>query len=288
MMTQRSVTPVTFFPFKYGRPLAVDSSRFREWTGIVPDGHHHVLDFHELLVVSKGAARIDVNGGVSIVEGPALFFTPPHAVRRVELIAPMELELVVWSDRALRHGGWISAAQRMAPGAIEANDAAQIKSLAGIARRMQTELREPRADSGLLLDALLTQFLVTLNRCRLGDEPTPLLVDQFETLLESGFRRHHRVSHYAAALRITADYLSALVRAHRGVPAKTMINRRLFNEAARLLTQTSTPVTRIAVSLGFDEPSHFTRFFTRMTGAAPTDYRRRVRDHGIRQVRSGN
>lgn len=289
-MTRPAATPIAFAPFKYGQPLAVDSTSVPQWTGIVPDGQPHVLDFHEFLVIATGRARIDVNGTASVVGGPAVFFTPPHVVRRVEVIAPMRLELVVCSNKALRYGGWIAALQRIKAGAVSVNGAPAVASLVLAAQRMQAELRAPRHDTGLLLDTLLTQFLIALNRSSVpgSETSTPPLVARFESLLEQSFRLHHDVRYYADALAVTADYLSSLTRACRGVPAKAMLDRRIFTDAARLLTQTARPIALISASLGFEEPSHFSRFFVRLSGVAPSEYRRKATNHGIRQADSGN
>jgi AraC family transcriptional activator of pobA len=285
-----AATPITFAPFKYGQPLAVDSTSVPQWTGIVPEGQPHVLDFHEFLVIAHGRARIDINGVQSVVAGPTVFFTPPHVVRTVKIIDPLRLDLVVCSNKALRYGGWVAALPRIKAGAINVGEPSVVAALVLAAQRMQAELRAPRHDTGLLLDALLTQFLIALTRARApGSEPSiSPLVARFEALLERAFRLHHDVQYYADALAITADYLSSVTRSGRGVSAKAMLDRRIFREAARLLTQTTQPIALISASLGFDEPSHFSRFFMRVSGVAPGDYRRRTTNHGFRQTDSGN
>jgi AraC family transcriptional activator of pobA len=283
-------TPIAFSPFKYGQPLAIDSSSVPRWTGIVPDGEPHVLDFHEFLIVADGRARIVIGGEPSVVDGPAVFFTPPRVLRRVEIIEPMRLELIVCSNEALRCGGWIAALPRLRAGAIGVTGPDVVPSLVDAAKRIQAELRAPRHDTGLLLDALLTQFLIALTRGRVsGSEPAVSpLVSRFDALVERAFRRHHHVRDYADALGVTADYLSAVTRSARGIPAKALLDRRIFREAAQLLAQTAQPIARISASLGFDEPSHFSRFFIRLSGAAPGSYRRRAIHRGIRQSDSGN
>ena len=275
--------PVRFAPLKYGQFLAVDSSSYPRWTGIVPDGEPHALDFHEFLVVSSGKATIHVNGTRQPVEGPAIFFTPPHLVRRVEIEDPMRLELVVCSSKALQSAGWISALKDLPAGRLPLTSEAAWPSLAGVARNMQDELRSPMPDSGLLLDALLTQFLIVLDRSRRAgaEDVMPALVRDFAGMLERDARRHHDVRYYARRLGVSADYLSTITRASCGMAAKRMIDRRLFSEAAKLLTQTTTPVSAIASLLGFEEPSHFTRFLIRMDGRPPSSYRRHA-EHGIR------
>jgi AraC family transcriptional activator of pobA len=274
-MTGHPVTPVTFSRHKYGQPLAVDASSFPRWTGIVPDGEPHVLDFHEFLIVSAGTAEVAIGDRRSRVTGPTVFFTPPGVVRRVEVVEPLSLELVVFSEDALRGSAWAPAINRLRAGSLRTGDRGSLMPLNGIAQLMAAELLTPRPDSALMLDALLAQFVVTLHRSRAGTaiEPPPL-VRRFEQLLDNQFRDHHAVIAYAAALGVSADHLSAVTRSHCGLSAKAVIDRRLFAEAARQLTSTPLSIAEIGWSLGFEEPSHFTRFFTRACGLSPRRYRR--------------
>lgn len=269
-------TPVTFSHHKYGLPLAVDASSNPHWTGIVADGEPHVLDFHEFLVVSEGTAEVVIGDRVVNVAGPTVIFTPPSVVRRVEVIDPLRLQLIVFSDHALRRAGWSSALAGISAGSNAVHDRGSLQRLNGIAQLMAAELSSPQRDSGLMLDALLAQFLVTLNRAKgTPAAAVPALVDRFERLLALRFRDQHGVSSYASTLGVTSDHLSAVVRAHHGCSAKSMIDQRVFSEAARLLTSTALSVADVGAALGFDEPSHFTRFFSRACGQSPSRFRAR-------------
>lgn len=265
---------VRFAHHKYGQPLAVDASSFPRWTGIVPDGEPHVLDFHEFLVVSSGAANVVIDGRADRIAGRAVVFTPPGVLRRVEVMDPLALQLVVFSDQALRRAGWAARFRRLAAGPLRVREDVSLASLNSIMQLMRAELVSPARDSALMLEALLAQFMVTLDRSRsVPSADAPALVVRFDRHVERLFREHHDVATYAVALGCSVDHLSAVVRSHYGVSAKAVIDRRLLAEAARLLTVTRLPVADIAASLGFDEPSNFTRFFTRCAGQPPRRFR---------------
>jgi transcriptional regulator GlxA family with amidase domain len=51
-----------------------------------------------------------------------------------------------------------------------------------------------------------------------------------------------------------------------------------YEAASELLRDTSVRVVDVACSLGYDDPSHFTRFFRRISGITPQHYRRMCRD----------
>lgn len=275
-MKTGAAIPVTFSHHKYGLPLAVDASSNPRWTGIVADGEPHVLDFHEFLVVSDGTAEVVIGDRAQAVDGPTVIFTPPSVVRRVEVVDPLRIQLVVFSSDALRRAGWWSALSGMTAGPHVIHDPSRLQPLNGLAQLMAAELSSPGRDSALMLDALLAQFLVMLHRAT--DTPiveTPVLVERFDRLLAAHGSDQHSVSFYAATLGVTPDYLSSVVRAHHGYSAKSRIDQHLFSEAARMLASTRLSIADIGAALGFDEPSHFTRFFSRACGQSPSRFRAR-------------
>ena len=70
--------------------------------------------------------------------------------------------------------------------------------------------------------------------------------------------------------------LSQIVREVSGRTVVDYINQMLLMEASYLLQQTSFPIVQIADRLHFSEAASFTRFFTRMKGMTPKEFRRAV------------
>ena len=97
---------------------------------------------------------------------------------------------------------------------------------------------------------------------------------RFRQLLEKDFARQHQVQHYAGELGLSERTLNRASTAGAGVSAKDLIARRLCLEAKRLLAHTASPVQAIAFDLGFDEATNFVKFFKRVEGVTPTDFRR--------------
>ena len=97
----------------------------------------------------------------------------------------------------------------------------------------------------------------------------------FLSLLPHSFIEHHDIGFYASELCITTTYLSRVVRQVSG--GRTVIdyiNQLLLMEASFLLRQTSLSVAQIAARLHFAETTTFTRFFQRMKGMTPREYRK--------------
>lgn len=264
--------PIRFSHLKYGQPLAVDASHFPRWTGIVPDGEPHTLDFSEVMLVASGRATLFFDERPMRVCGPAVLLTPPALVRRIELIEPLNLELVVFTPGGDAHQQRLS---RHSAGAFSLRADALV-SLNDIARQMRRELFALRHDSTAMLDALLQQLLISLGRA-CAQAPTaaiPRLLRRFDALLDEHFDERHDVAWYAGALGVSADHLSAIARAHRGQSAKSLIDRRVCAEAAQLLRSTTLPVAEIGSRVGCHEASDFSRLFRRVVGRSPGSLRR--------------
>ncbi|MBO4827585.1 MAG: AraC family transcriptional regulator [Prevotella sp.] len=97
----------------------------------------------------------------------------------------------------------------------------------------------------------------------------------FLHLLPQHFAEHHDIGFYADRLCITTTYLSRVVRQVSG--GRTVIdyiNQLLLMEAMFLLRQTSLSVAQIADRLHFAETTTFARFFHRMKGVTPKEFRK--------------
>lgn len=119
------------------------------------------------------------------------------------------------------------------------------------------------------LAAYLKLFLIECNKfavqSKSEDEQTlqagRLIMKNFKNILETKFSQWHKVLDYAKDLNVSADYLNNVIKASVGKTAKEMIQDRLVLEAKRLGLHTDLTSKEIAYRLGFDEPSHFSRFF---------------------------
>lgn len=98
-------------------------------------------------------------------------------------------------------------------------------------------------------------------------------LEEVWALIEQHFRHTRSVAFYAEQLFLTPKALSAKVKGITGKPLSHLIIDRVIIEARRLLTTSDIPVQEIAWYLGFEEAPHFSRFFKRATGQAPTFFR---------------
>ncbi|AOW14451.1 hypothetical protein LPB72_02990 [Hydrogenophaga crassostreae] len=66
-----------------------------------------------------------------------------------------------------------------------------------------------------------------------------------------------------------------------GFTAKQVIDRRIVLEARRLLAHSQMPVAHIGHQLGFTEPTNFVKFFRRLGGETPQQFRLKNRQGSL-------
>ena len=133
----------------------------------------------------------------------------------------------------------------------------------------------------LSLDALVKALSVWIARAA---APTHRAVEQasrasrhyerFTKLLERHHAEQWTVAAYAKELGITPPHLNAICKQVGGASALELIHDRVLLAARRALSYTDKSVADVATSLGFSEPSYFTRFFKRNMRMTPKQYRR--------------
>ena len=95
----------------------------------------------------------------------------------------------------------------------------------------------------------------------------------FIRLLPDHFIEHHDIPFYASRLCISPVYLSRVIRQVSGRPVMDYINQMLLMEASFLLRTTSLSIAQISDRLHFSDTPSFSKFFSRMKGLSPREYR---------------
>lgn len=107
------------------------------------------------------------------------------------------------------------------------------------------------------------------------------VVIRFEEFLRSYFDSNKpesqglpSVKYCAQEMSYSPNYLSDLLKKETGKSAQEHINFYLVEKAKNMLLGTQEPVNRIAHSLGFEYPQHFSKLFKNKTGMSPAEYRK--------------
>lgn len=99
------------------------------------------------------------------------------------------------------------------------------------------------------------------------------LYNDFLRLVQQHFSQNSDVAYYADQLNVGSAYLGQVCRRIAARSPKTIIDEFVLKDIERQLTTTTKNIQEIASSLGFSSQAHLSRFFRKMTGVAPKEYR---------------
>lgn len=109
------------------------------------------------------------------------------------------------------------------------------------------------------------------------------LFSRFEKLLDDYFSSGEitqygmpSVQYCADKLCLSPNYLSDLLRKETGSPALKHIQQKMLEVAKERIYDIRKSISEISYELGFPYPQHFSRWFKKMSGCTPNEYRVKI------------
>lgn len=102
------------------------------------------------------------------------------------------------------------------------------------------------------------------------------LFNSFYAKLDNHFRTMKQVADYANELLVSPGHLTDAVKKVTGHSASYHIKQRTVQEAKRMLMYNDANLKMVAYTLGFDDLSHFSKYFKNATGITFTDFRKKI------------
>lgn len=101
------------------------------------------------------------------------------------------------------------------------------------------------------------------------------LYNQFISQVNNFCRTYSDVHFYADQLNVSSRYLAQVTRRISGKTPKAIIDEYIVKEIERELSTTTHTVQEIANIFGFSSQAHLTKFFKKMRGLTPSEYRKK-------------
>ena len=141
-------------------------------------------------------------------------------------------------------------------------------------------MHQPEHDAQVTL-SLISAFLWYINQLWRQHEATlrqaqtreQRIFSDFIQLVNRDAPRQHQVEYYASRLCLAPRYVSTLIRQVSGKPPKEWIDEALLTYIKIELRYTDKTVAQISDDINFPNPSFFSKFFKRLTGMTPGEYR---------------
>lgn len=257
--------------------------------GRSPIPHRHD-DFLQIQFVETGHFELRLDTVHYRARGPALFLTPP-AVPHAFTLSPDARGHVLTMRQNL---AWsIAERDRSLPDrenpvsfCVEfkgMEGRRQARELSLTFRLLQREMSSDRPGNDTVCAGLAQAILAQSLRAQRQDGPAAASSERdlvryrrFLQLVEGHFREHWPVSRFAGELGMTEWRLHEIASLCGGTTPKAIARERLLQEAKRQLAFSSASIKEISAHLGFSDSPYFCRFFKRMHGQTPSEYRLHV------------
>ncbi|PLR39676.1 4-hydroxyphenylacetate catabolism regulatory protein HpaA [Chimaeribacter californicus] len=253
------------------------------------DMHPHWHDrYYQLHFLATGKITLQLDDHFYDVKAPLFILTPPsvpHAfitgpdsdghvlTVRQELIWPLIERLWPGKSQAINQTG-ICLSLESSPDTLEA--------LNHYWPLMAAEFARPAPGREPLLIALAQGIFTQVLREAPPEEGTACSVrgemrqfQRFNRMIDDHFRQHLTVPDYARELGISETRLTEMCRRFANQSPKRLIFERVLREAKRQLRYSTDSVNQISYALGYKDPAYFARFFHRLAGCSPSQFRHR-------------
>jgi len=244
--------------------------------------HRHASLF-QILYIRRGTGQATIDGRLWPLRGPCVLSVPalvPHGFRfkpgidgSVFTVLQAHVEQVLAAAPALP-----SRLLQPRVMALHRDAAASIERSVG---QLTAEFLGTQPWRALAIDAALCALLVALERAAPRQEAqraqrgsrAALHLERYRALVDASYRTQPSLSALALQLGITPTQLNRVCRQLTGRPALALLHARVLLEAQRDLAYTTLSIKQIALGLGFGDAGYFTRFFQRLSGRTPTQWR---------------
>jgi AraC family transcriptional activator of pobA len=257
-----------------------------EQRGIVDDPHRH--NFYSIIWSFTATGKHIIDFHEYLIEPRSIFFVSPWQVHQIItdpgpkgiiiLFTPEFLQKNSIREDLISNLRLFRDSDETPPLPLNEPVSNRLITFAGAMSKAFQSFDEMRFET---IGAYLKLFLIECNgHCTLFPDTNTqnievgrVLVQRFKKLVEQHFAEWHQVQDYAKELNISPGYLNEVISSAIHKPAKEYIQNRLILETKRLSLFTSKSIKEIGYELGFDDPSHFSKFFKTFTGNSILGFR---------------
>jgi AraC family transcriptional regulator, transcriptional activator of pobA len=245
----------------------------------------------QLVILRTGKVGVWLDDTVTQMRAPCAVVVPSGVVHGFEFEPDTYGQVVTVADDLVvaMHDRSISEqfkSLQMTPLVIDfARDQEQFARVEATLTHMEKEFQWPQSGRAAMLEWLFRVLLLIIRRqvdfqevqaeTRGGRLDT---FTRFRQLVEDYYQEHWSVAEYARRLSVTQQTLNRVCHQFAGKSALDIVQERLVLAARRHLIYTDATVEAIAYGLGFQDPAYFSRFFKRLAGVAPGQFRQARED----------
>ena len=237
------------------------------------------------IIVTRGSCRADINLVSHEIVGPSLITVRSTQIMQPTYISPdFNASVIVMSKRFMEklfmycgNTPIYTISTRHHVVKFPEEEMPQYESFAKSMREIMADKKNPYGTQALIFQLLLFMYKVGY-KCYEPYKDEVLsrqgrMSDQFLHLVQDNFREHRFLDFYADKMKITPKHLSRTVKMQTGYTAVEWIERFVILEAKVMLKSSNLNIQQIADELHFPSQSFFGKYFKKLTGMSPKEYR---------------
>ena len=243
-----------------------------------------IINDHRFGIVVHGEGDINFNLVDHHISAPALVYIGPGTIitprRFSDDLEIFGIGLFAAFPMPFASGQWPSAFNgqvrdfQLQVSSAELNIACSIiKCVWDLAHQPDYNLPTVSALVGALMQHYDYLFRRQTDRQFLSRSREQTVFDRFIQLVNLHCREQHQISYYATRMCLTERYLSTVVRQASGTTAKDWIDLALITRIKIELRHTDKSAAQLAEDFHFANPSFFSKYFRRLTGLTPLEFR---------------
>lgn len=238
----------------------------------VPHKHN---SYFEIIYLSKGSGYHTIDTQQYSIAPPTLFFVRKEQVHHWEIDSEPEGYVIIikksFIDSCMDDQLRLFIQQLSNHHSLRISNSTTIESLF----QLLTEEKTPdnHYTEGLL-KALMAKMFEASEPHTSTKAQKPTLFQTFQELLSQHKSVKNNVAYYAQRLKTTPQNLNAVCQKSAQQSANSIIAEHIVSEAKRLLIYSPGTISQIAYTLDFSDPSHFVKYFKRVTGKTPNTFRK--------------
>lgn len=240
------------------------------------------VDVTTLILLDKGESRAIVEGKEYHLKAPCLAIVMPNQTYcLLEASEELNLRAIIMSNRFTANL-MSSSLNRM----VQKNPILEISSdiisfntyYKVLLHTVKSPIKSYRFETAQHLTMSMLYFYIReLVKIENDKKRKEVIFDNFCEELSKYFSINRTIPFYSGRLGVSPKYLNDIVKEKPQITANDYIDKVTVTECKALLSSTEMSIQRISMLMNFSSYSGFGKFFKRMTGMSPTEYRERTK-----------
>jgi AraC-like DNA-binding protein len=253
------------------------------------------VEYFRLIVVRQGAVRFSQEMQRKIVLPRSAILVPPGASRSIEAGGDAKLATVAFCRSVLdpemlgeaADGIYAMIGSARGPAAPQPSIGvtrlapAAFEEACALLTRIDVEGRQRRPGREIMQRLVLVELLMVVYRClQSGSEAENVgrarfRIEDAVDYIRDRYAEELSLPDIAAHFGLNPSYLSRLFTRHTGKHLFEYLNTLRIQKSCLLLKRSSMSIVEIAFSVGYNNLSHFNRYFRRVMVMSPREFRNR-------------